>query len=265
MRFGTSTILATLAIASTFAFAACGPKYPNCDEDKHCKDHNQFCVDKLCRDCAVDAHCKDKGPCAFCGGDYTCQIPAGGLGDCCVSDANCKDNGKCYKLPGADRGSCAKCLEAGDCGANFKCVQGSCVPDAECDAGKPCPEGKKCEGGKCVVDICQPDSIYFDFDESAIRSDARDTLNAGYACIQKRGLAPKTTVAIEGNCDERGSDEYNMALGTRRAEAARKFLLHLGLKRNQAKSISYGEERPTCSDASESCWSRNRRVDIKMP
>jgi len=265
MRFGKMNVLAVLGIFTALGLVACGPKYPNCDEDKNCKDHNQFCVDKICRDCAVDAHCKAKGPCAFCGSDYTCQAPTGLLGDCCVSDANCKDGGKCWKLPGADRGNCAKCLQAGDCGANFKCVQGACVPEAECGADKPCAAGQRCDGGKCVADVCALNSIYFDFDESAIRADARDTLNQDWQCIQKRKLGPKEVVSIEGNCDERGADEYNMALGTRRAEAAKKFLLNLGLKKGNAKTISYGEERPVCNDQSESCWSRNRRTDIKIP
>jgi peptidoglycan-associated lipoprotein len=259
MRFGNTIGIAVLCISAMLAFAACGPKYPSCDEDQNCKDHNQFCVDKICRDCADAGHCKAKGPCAFCGSDNTCQVPMGGLGDCCVSDANCKD-GKCWKLPGADRGSCARCLQAADCGANFKCVQGACVPEPDCSSEKPCIAGQKCDGGRCVADVCQMNPIFFDFDESAIRADARDTLNQDWQCIQKNKVV--VPISIEGHCDERGSDEYNMALGTRRAEAAKKFLGNLGLKKN-VKTISYGEERPDCRDQSESCWSRNRRVDIK--
>lgn len=257
MRTGKTTFLAAFGMLATFAVVACGPKYPNCEEDKHCKDKGEFCVDKLCRQCAVDAHCKASGPCGFCGGDYTCQKPAGGMGDCCASDLDCKNNGKCAKLPGADRGNCVACLGDSECGAGFECKQGACAPKAECDTTNPCAAGKKCEYGKCVEDVCQFAPIYFDFDESAIRADARDILNKNYDCMKKRGLK----VTVEGNCDERGADEYNLALGTRRADAAKRFLGNLGAK--GTKAMSYGEERPVCSDQSEDCYWKNRRADFK--
>ena len=69
MRFGKTTCLAALGVLATFAVAACGPKYPNCEEDKHCKatkdrPKDEFCFDKLCRECVVDTHCAAMGPCA---------------------------------------------------------------------------------------------------------------------------------------------------------------------------------------------------------
>jgi peptidoglycan-associated lipoprotein len=248
--------VAGLALAAIAV--ACGPKYPNCDKDEQCKDHNQYCVDKVCRDCATSDHCKAKGPCAFCGPQYTCEKPAGGPGDCCSSDLDCKQ-GKCWKMPGSDRGTCAQCAGDTDCGPNMKCIQGGCVPNAECDDAHPCPSPKVCQNGSCITPSCSLDPIYFDFDEFAIRADARSTLNNDNDCIKKKGQA----IVVQGNCDERGSDEYNLALGQRRADAAKKFLLNLGVGKGQLSTTSFGEEKPVCSDHSEDCWSKNRRDDFQ--
>lgn len=254
-------IIGTVILAfGLLSMAACGPKYPNCKNDEHCKDYNQYCVDGQCRDCSMNAHCASKGPCAFCGPEYTCDKPAGGAGDCCGSDLDCKQ-GKCWKMAGSDRGTCAQCAADADCGSAMKCVQGNCVPRGECGEGMPpCPAGKRCENNTCVVDVCQLQPIYFDFDESAIRADARDILNTNYQCVKERGQ----NVAIEGHCDERGSDEYNLALGMRRANAAKKFLQKLGLGAKQMSTTSLGEERPVCTDQYEGCWSRNRRGEFRF-
>lgn len=237
----------------------CGPKYPNCESDEHCKEKGEYCVDKLCRQCATSEHCKSKGPCAFCGPQFTCDKPAGGPGDCCTSDLDCRQ-GKCC-LRGGERGTCGQCNSDADCGPNMRCQNCSCVPTCQCQSDADCPSGQKCDGCNCKTEpACSLDPIYFDFDEFAIRADARETLNRNYECIKKRGLP----IVIEGNCDERGSDEYNLALGTRRAEAAKKFLVNLGLSTGNISTISYGEERPTCTEHSEDCWWKNRRDDIRF-
>lgn len=246
------------AIASVL-LAGCGPKYPDCEGDEHCKEHGEVCLDKKCVQCRGNDQCRAKGPCAFCGAGHTCEKPAGGPGDCCASDLDCKQ-GKCWKLPNAMTGTCAQCGGDADCGTNMKCVQGSCVPKAECASDADCGAGRKCENGSCVTALCQLQPIYFDFDESAIRADARDTLNKNYDCVKQRGQ----DIQVEGNCDDRGSDEYNLALGTRRAEAGKKFLLNLGMKKKNVSTVSYGEEKPVCTSQDESCWSQNRRDDFRF-
>jgi len=75
---------------------------------------------------------------------------------------------------------------------------------------------------------------------------------------------PSYNVKIEGNCDERGTNEYNLALGDRRAKAAQKFLNALGIGMNRMSTISYGEEKPACTEKNEKCWSKNRRDDFKL-
>ena len=102
---------------------------------------------------------------------------------------------------------------------------------------------------------------YFDYDKSDIRSDAEATLrsNAG-ALKQLFNDYPSGRVVVEGHCDDRGTNEYNLALGDRRATAARDFLVNQGAPASRLTTISFGEERPQCTEADESCWQRNRRA-----
>ena len=103
--------------------------------------------------------------------------------------------------------------------------------------------------------------IYFDYDKSDIRDDARATLNANADAL--RGLLNEFTsarVVVEGHCDERGSAEYNLGLGDRRATSAKEFLTTLGLPADRITVISYGKERPQCTESEERCWQRNRRA-----
>lgn len=101
----------------------------------------------------------------------------------------------------------------------------------------------------------------FDYDSNNIRDDARAALTADSDAL-KRILAdfPNATVNVEGHCDERGSAEYNLGLGDRRASSARDFLIQLGVPADRLKTISYGKERPVCTESDESCWQRNRRA-----
>lgn len=233
----------------------CGPKYPNCTTDEHCAKQGQYCVNKLCRDCADDSHCSASDACKYCGEGFVCQRTQG----CCTSDLDCP-GGRCYKIPGSNLGQCGdRCRSNEDCPPGQICKGGQCVPDVECRSDADCPSGKKCVDGRCVAATCSLETIYFDFDESTLRSDARSTLNKNGECIKERNQG----VLLEGHCDERGTDEYNMALGERRARAAKGYLEKIsgGVK---FRTISYGEERPVCTEADESCWWRNRRAEQKF-
>ena len=101
--------------------------------------------------------------------------------------------------------------------------------------------------------------IYFDFDKSTIRPDAAATLDSKLPWLTAN---PGMRIRIEGNADERGSDEYNLALGQRRAAAAKKYLVEHGVDASRFDLVSYGEERPVCTDHNEDCWQRNRRDDF---
>jgi peptidoglycan-associated lipoprotein len=101
--------------------------------------------------------------------------------------------------------------------------------------------------------------VYFDFDRSFIRDDARPVLQADAEWL-KANL--KVNVRIEGNCDERGTIEYNLALGQRRAASVKKYLTDLGVSSGRISLISYGKEKPVCPDHDETCWQKNRRDDL---
>jgi len=105
----------------------------------------------------------------------------------------------------------------------------------------------------------------FDYDSNNIRDDARAALTSDADAL-KRILAdfPNASVNVEGHCDERGSAEYNLGLGDRRATAARDFLTQLGVPADRLKTISYGKERPVCTESDESCWQRNRRAHFSV-
>ncbi|GMU65735.1 MAG: hypothetical protein AMXMBFR36_20090 [Acidobacteriota bacterium] len=99
--------------------------------------------------------------------------------------------------------------------------------------------------------------VYFDFDKSDLREDARARLARNAEWLRAH---PEFEVALEGHCDERGTNEYNLALGERRAAAAKDYLVSLGVAATRLRTISYGEERQQCTSSDESCWSRNRRA-----
>jgi len=105
----------------------------------------------------------------------------------------------------------------------------------------------------------QPVSIYFEFDSAVLSPDARSALQSFFDGAQKR---PDTRVRVEGNCDERGTREYNLALGQRRADAARRYLVQLGLDASRISTVSYGNERPRAMGHDPESWRENRRDDL---
>ena len=102
--------------------------------------------------------------------------------------------------------------------------------------------------------------IYFDYDKSDLRPDAQQALAQAAQVIKQKGWR----VQIEGNCDDRGSTEYNLALGERRADAAKQALQQNGVSADALKTISYGKEKPQCTDSNEDCWQKNRRDHFSL-
>ena len=98
--------------------------------------------------------------------------------------------------------------------------------------------------------------IYFDFDRYDLRADARAILKSNAEWLKGN---PSVRIEIEGHCDERGTNEYNLALGAKRAQAAKDYLASLGIAVNRLSTISYGEEVPVCKEHNEECWQKNRR------
>jgi peptidoglycan-associated lipoprotein len=112
-------------------------------------------------------------------------------------------------------------------------------------------DGKSSESSGPLKDV------YFDFDSHSLSADARETLRSNASWLKSN---PSVRAEIEGHSDERGTNEYNLALGARRAQTAKDFLATLGIRADRLSTISYGEEIPTCKDATEGCWQRNRRA-----
>jgi peptidoglycan-associated lipoprotein len=102
---------------------------------------------------------------------------------------------------------------------------------------------------------------YFELDKSDLRDDARAALTKDAEFLRSY---PQVHVSIEGHCDERGSTEYNLGLGQRRAEAAKNYLISLGIPADRMETTSWGKERPFCSEHDESCWQQNRRAHFVL-
>jgi len=104
--------------------------------------------------------------------------------------------------------------------------------------------------------------VYFDYDQFVIRSDARAVLEANARSLKAEN---SRKLLIEGYCDERGTVEYNLVLGERRAQMAKQYLQDLGVPSSRIQITSYGKEKPFCLDHSEACWQSNRRAHFVQP
>jgi len=131
-------------------------------------------------------------------------------------------------------------------------------PPAE-QAAKPAPAAAPTEVARRAALADVPASIYFDYDRSNLKPGARSALQTFFQRVQKR---PDLHVRIEGNCDERGTTEYNLALGQRRAESAKKYLENLGLEASRITAVSNGKEKPRAPGHDEDSRRENRRDDL---
>ena len=100
-------------------------------------------------------------------------------------------------------------------------------------------------------------NVYFDFDKATLRSTAEEALAKNARWLSEH---PEFLVRIEGHCDERGTSEYNLALGDRRANSAQEYMIFNGVGADRLSGITYGEDRPVCTESNEACWQKNRRA-----
>ncbi len=243
---------ATLAVATviSFLFVGCTPNYPNCNEDSHCQE-GEYCVNNLCQQCRDNGDCPEGQECV----DGACREIPGYCqqsSDCSMGQV-CRDN------------RCSPCLRTDECTGDQVCIDGQCR-DSECDNDEDCPAGLICENHLCKPDNtsqadvpseCQLESVYFDFDSSELGGSTRGVVERNYECLNQRG----GRVTLEGHCDPRGTTEYNMALGERRARVVKKMLKTLGYDASKAKIVSKGEEEARGSG--ESSYAQDRRVEFK--
>ena len=149
--------------------------------------------------------------------------------------------------------------QSADTGGAGAATQTTTVPAQPVQTAKPKEEMMKPKiipGSQEDLVLNVGDRVYYDFDKSDLKPDARKRIEAWAAWLKQY---PSVTVSIEGHCDERGTREYNIGLGERRSDSARRYLVALGVNPDRIGTVSYGKERPVCSASNESCWSQNRR------
>jgi len=141
----------------------------------------------------------------------------------------------------------------------------ACSHNNTLGSGSDAIEGYRIESGnlpaftplKGKPGVRASDRVFFDYNSSVVKSDERPTLDRQATWLKKN---PKVKVTVEGHCDERGTREYNLALGERRAHAAKKYLVAAGISANRISTISYGKERPAVVGSNESAYAQNRRA-----
>lgn len=201
-------------------------------------------------------------------------------------DGECKSSKDCLAQEGYGKvcveGRCQECAVDADCKDGFVCRGNQCVPRPQCQADGDCPAGQRCENDRCVAERAAAEggadaergagavppecadasafTIRFGFDQATLSGDSQGSLQKLADCLRS---APAKRVVVSGHADERGTTQYNIALGARRAEAARKYLADLG-SGAKLETVSFGEEKPLCADGTEDCWARNRRAEFQV-
>ncbi|HUU03912.1 MAG TPA: peptidoglycan-associated lipoprotein Pal [Myxococcota bacterium] len=267
----------TAAVLFVFSFLAtgCRPPFPKCRDDGDCADEKgnttqMKCCNENCQECCQDPDCPKERPkckdmrCVECVENKDCpeDKPFCENEKCvfeCEIDSDCETRGK----PGmvCKEHKCQwECEKDEDCAEGMECKDHHCVPKCKCQTDADCPEGNMCKDCECVEKPkCEVQTIHFDFNRYNLRSEDREVLDRNGECLKERA---DMSVSIEGHCDDRGTEEYNIALGDKRARAAKKYLVNLGVAKSRLKTISYGEGRPVCSEQTEDCWAQNRRCEF---
>ncbi len=239
------------------------PHYPECKNDDQCADQAQVCSAGFCKECRDDAQCAQK-PGTVC------------LQNLCSPKPECQENKDCaagQKCAGSKcLPECTEATVAQDCGEGKKCREGRCAAEEGCQADGDCTGGSACVERKCVDQAsilaskgsrlwggCEVKSLSFDFDEATLSRKASSLLEADFECLRR---TPYRRLSLTGHTDERGTTEYNLALGARRSEAVKKYLVKLGADPRKLRAISYGEERPLDPGHTDLAWAKNRRVEL---
>ncbi|MDQ3033112.1 MAG: OmpA family protein [Myxococcota bacterium] len=192
------------------------------------------------------------------------------VGGCGPTYPNCNNDEQCHEGEFCVNGQCQDCRDDSQCPVGQRCTSGACEPtpgwcasDADCGPDEECVENfcqpRPVETTTEVPEAgpCQLQPVYFSFDDSTLDDSARTSLESNVQCMNDRTIQ---SVMITGMTDPRGTEEYNMALGDRRARSTRDHLQRLGIERRRMQTRSVGEEQATGAD--ESGWARDRRADL---
>ena len=239
----------SLAILAGFCLtlgAGCKPDYPKCKKDKHCKE-SEFCINGLCQQCRDDKDCSRGQIC----NQGRCEMDE----NACETRADCSGGQACVN------GRCMACTDDSQC-AGGRCRDGRCLESNECVSDQDCPENHECDNGLCVgppsdaaAGPCQPEPIYFGFDEFVLSATATSKLQQAAKCIQS---VSGRSIRIEGHCDPRGTEEYNLALGDRRARSVVNYINRIGVQSNRTRAVSKGKLEARGTD--DSSWALDRKV-----
>ena len=246
-------VLLTLAVLGA---AGCHPNYPACESDEDCKREGvagqEFCVNKLCQKCRNDKDCAE--------GTYCNKGRCDALAGYCKDDSACAPGETCLEH------KCQGCVDDGQCGPGGKCRKGKCLRKGQCETESDCPEGQDCKNGTCVGGAppqatqdaaCKLVSVFFDYNESQLSTDAVAAIDANANCMRKVQRPAK----LIGRSDPRGTEEYNMALSERRALSVKERLGRLGIADDKLRTLPKGELDATGKD--EAGWAQDRRVDFE--
>ena len=235
MKAASRRLSVLVAIALALAIAACGskPKQPGCKVDKDCKN-GQVCAANKCVECTDDAQCP-KGK--------SCQANA------CVAKAQCINDEQCPSGQVCQAGACKPCASDGECGPGGTCSAGLCSRPKKCAKDADCADDEDCKDGLCrkasqpiTEGVCPLSTVYFTFDSSGIEASERDRLDADNSCISK---TKGKNVFLVGHTDTSGTEEYNIALSERRAQAVADYLARLGTDPARLQVVPKGETEPT--------------------
>jgi peptidoglycan-associated lipoprotein len=230
-------LLVAATLVATFALVGCPnkkPKTPACDSTADCKD-GLACINKQCQKCSTDPDCGD---------GMACQAGV------CVAKPECASDDDCPGGKVCKAGTCAACGGDAECGPGGKCSAGACERPKKCASDDDCAEDEDCTNGRCLEAVAPPTTdtacalttVYFAFDDSSVRADQRDPLDADGTCIQKE---TQHGVYLVGHTDSSGTEEYNIALSERRARAVADYLARLGIDPDRLQIIPKGETEPS--------------------
>jgi len=244
-------------VCFALAMAACPGRvqYPECKTDGDCAEHGQVCINGFCKECRDDSNCASHPDRPVCRDAI------------CVAKPQCAKNEDCGPGMKCAEGRCApECASDADCPGGARCLQGRCAAEERCTGDADCPKGKACVDRVCKsqeeakrIGDCSLKPVYFGYDDATLSPEARKLLDDAFQCLRRVQFR---RVVVAGHTDERGTTEYNLALGERRAEAVRRYLAQLGAEPGKLKAISYGKERSANPGHDEVAWAKNRRAEI---
>lgn len=186
----------------------------------------------------------------------------------CDNDEDCHEGEYCVN------GMCQLCRTDADCPAGQQCAGGRCEPiEGYCESDSDCPAGQKCQANRCAEPVststelpgagtgqqgCTIEPVHFAFDSADLDSSARSQIQSNVECMKQKGIEK---VHLTGYTDPRGTEEYNLALGDRRARSVEDYVSDLGIPDSGISVSSMGEEMASGTD--EASWARDRRVEFQ--